>query len=235
MEIKKQKKSKWRAIKKMIFLLILFWVLTFVVIISSDLLSIVSSYIPKILFTPKYQVEQIDSDIEKLELPIVNLKDSSGNLIGKGVLLKENIFVAPDHLWDAGDKKLYYENLPITILVRDFAQDLLFFKLKQQDYQKVAKWNSHLPSKLKNYYWRTNLNVYSTQMINSNEVFESDNKIIKDLVSFDVNIEHGDSGTPVFDDQGKIYGIFISADLRENKSYMIKSETIQKLADEYLH
>ncbi len=239
MKLKKQKKTKYlKSFKKIIFLILFFWGLTFLIIAFGDFFEKkISPYLPKV---QNAEEEKMRASLEKIKLPVLRLFDADQNFIGKGLWLKEDIFVAPDHLWDAGNKKLYYQNLPIKILVRDFSNDVLFFKIKnfqmfaEENKLKKDLWNLYLPTLNRYYYWRSDKNIQSVQVLKMSETFETSEIQIENLISFDANLKHGDSGTPVFDESGKIFGIFIATDLRESKAYMIKSDKIFELLRDFL-
>ena len=171
------------------------------------------------------------SALEEVIPTVLLLEDGRGRVVGKAIPFEKNIYITPDHLWQKTGK-LYFEGKPIEVLVRDFRHDVLFFTLKKELSQSVS-WHNVPPSLGQKLYWFDGFQIHKTTVLGVNESFIAEDKIIN-LMSVEGKLEPGDSGTPLFDDRGNIYGMLISTDVERKRSYFVRADIIRELSEEYL-
>ncbi len=174
------------------------------------------------------------SHIADQNIPLaVILEDEAGGVIGKGTQFQEDIYIAPDHLWQQGGK-LYADGYPIKVLVRDFRHDLLFFRTASKPSGSALTWVETPPGVGTKLFWHDGNRIHEVHVMSTKGTFATQQVEIEQLMTVDDTLSHGDSGSAVFDEKGHIHGILIATDLVEGVSYFVRGDRIRALAEEYL-
>lgn len=182
-----------------------------------------------------HQLLVLDEENAALERPIsIVLEDASGNPLGSGIPLKLGVFVAPDHLWQVS-QSLYYNDLPVKVLARDFRHDLFFFTLENQIFTSFPEWSSTPPGVGQMLAWEDFGLLQQAPVFSAKADFELGNIKVQDLMQLSTVTNPGNSGKVLFDpDNFIIYGMLIASDSFKDVSYFVRSDIILELAREYL-
>ena len=162
---------------------------------------------------------------------VVGLENRDGEIMGYGTRLYEDVFVCPDHIWQEAEK-LYFGQWAIKVLARDFRHDMLFFRLPPSYERRRLVWKNRAPSLGEKLYWFDGAQLHGVSVISTNETFTLDEVVIKDLMAVDGILEPGDSGSPLFDRSGYIYGMLVATDRGKEKSYFVRADKILELLEE---
>ncbi len=186
-----------------------------------------------ILFLSACSIEKsVEIDHGNTIPSVIVLENSESEIVGKAIPFSASIYVAPDHLWQSAGE-LFFQGKPIEVLVRDFQHDVLFFEPKQSGWYETPLWKDNPPAVGEVLSWFDGFQLHKVKVVGSEETFFSYDEITN-LMSVETVLEPGDSGSPLFDEMGNIYGMLIGTDIEKNKSYFVRSDIIQDLAAEYL-
>lgn len=174
--------------------------------------------------------------LETVEIaPSLAITDRAGNPVGWGVALFENTIIVPDHLLQV-HRELFWQQQPITILARDFESDIMGGELAFYA-GPMADFASTPPLVDTFLYWGSKREkLQSTQVLGVNEPFHIpgiDEKMLS-LIQLQGVIQPGDSGLPVFDDRGVVYGVLVAADKQNGVSYALRADHLRAFINENL-
>ncbi len=166
----------------------------------------------------------------KIETPdFIVLSDLNKQPLGRAFLVSKNIGIAPDHLYEVSNE-LFYENEKIEILARDFENDILAFKVEKEN--KVILELSNMPPDIgKQVYWFDGKQKISNILAVGVE-FKADFKKKRNLISFSGEALPGASGGIVFDENQKVWGMIIGADVIKKEIFAVRSDVIKQFVKE---
>jgi hypothetical protein len=164
-----------------------------------------------------------------LEIPShVLLEDSQSETIGIGVPIDDRVFVTADHLLEKYEN-IFWKEHEIEIFARDFDNNILFFRLPHWIGLDV-RWSDSPPVIGSEIFWMNDLSI-------SQEHVHSIKKLSKDQIQKDIIVISGianikNSGAPIFDAQGKVFGILVGGDKTQKLSFAIRSDVILDILQE---
>ena len=168
------------------------------------------------------------------EIPlIVPLEDQKGGQVGYGFLWEKEVFVTADHLWEMNPGGLLWNGSEIEVLVRDFEHDVLFFRLPYKPIN-TNRISGHPPAIGKTLYYEEESGTQKLVVAQKNEILDLGYQTKKRLFSLNGIVQKGTSGTPLFDEEGMIFGMIIGLDEKAQKTFGVRSDVIEELAGEYL-
>jgi len=162
------------------------------------------------------------------------LQNSDGRVIGAATEIEANVFVTADHLLEKS-KSLFHEGQKVQILGRDFEHDLMVFSL---GIPRLKSWvNEHnilvnegqVGDKV---FWFDGEQFREESILSVLEDFIIEDHVKKNLMVLSGIISPGDSGMPVFNNEGGIQGILIGADKAENISFAVSADIILQFITE---
>jgi len=165
-----------------------------------------------------------DFSIEKIPNQIL-LYNQNYVPAGIAIPIYKDIFVAPNLIFKL-DENLSWQNKKTKILIRDFSADLVFFELQN---------NTFLPTRLSDIPPALGETLFRFV---DGEVLESVvTSVADDLDKFTVTGEmraEKDFGAPIFDKNGKIYGILVGGNPEDLTLIFLRSDKIMGLLKESL-
>ncbi len=152
------------------------------------------------------------------------VKNKDGFPLGKGFLVQKNIGIMPDHLYET-DNELFINENKIEILARDFENDILAFRLKENS-GKILELSNTPPHIGKQVYWFDG-ETKSSNILAVGIEFEANSEKKINLISFSGETVHGASGGVVFDESQKVWGMIIGADTEKKEIFAVRSDVIK--------
>ncbi len=146
--------------------------------------------------------------------------------VGRAVPVGNDLFISPDHLFQKSEK-LFWKGEKIEVLVRDFENDILVFRIDNFFYD-LGNFSFSPPAVGQTVYLFDGQKKKETKVLGVGEEFKVENWTKKNLISISGTVEYGDSGSILFDEEGMIYGMIIGADKRKNRSYAIRSDVLMQ-------
>ena len=173
----------------------------------------------------------IDKDLLTLSERVIpksyKLQTPSNTPLGKSIKITPILFLTPDHLYQK-ENALYHNNKELKIISRKFDQDILFFEGITTNENPVEI--NDMPPKIGEViYWLHDNETATGKVLALSAEFEINNRVIKNLISFEGVAMPGDSGSPVFDVSGKLYGMIIGADREEGITYAVRGDRVLEL------
>jgi hypothetical protein len=162
------------------------------------------------------EVENFNFPSEKIPTQIL-LRDKNYEPVGIAIPIYKNIFVAPNSIFKL-DEDLFWRQEKAQILIKDFATDLIFFELKNNDLLPIKL--SDLPPAV----GQTFFSFVDGEVLESKILSVAD-EVDKFTVSGEMN-KQKNLGTPIFDKNGRIYGIFISGNIEKSTLVFLRSDKI---------
>lgn len=189
-----------------------------------------------LLFLSGCQKQVVSEPIEKKEISkkqipsFLVLEDEKNNPIGRAIPIGNYLFISPDHLLKK-HSDLYYKGEKIEIMVRDFENDILVFRLENQFWESV-QFSKNPPEIGKTVFWFDEGKAKETQVLGIGESFSVEHWETKNLISIEGIAYFGDSGSLIFDESGLVYGMLVGSDKVEQKSYAIRSDILLEFLEE---
>ncbi|MCF7812402.1 serine protease [Candidatus Gracilibacteria bacterium] len=156
------------------------------------------------------------------------LSNSTGDIVGMGVPIQDQVFVTADHLLEH-HKILQWQSVPLEIVARDFDNDLLYFRLPT--WRGIyPQWSTSPPAVGSEIFWMDGSRLTEQKVHSVSNITED--QIDKDVITISGVSNLGNSGSPVFDAEGKIFGILVGGDKSEELSYVVRSDMILEILEE---
>lgn len=173
-------------------------------------------------------------ELEAIKVPhFLLLENASGKLIGRGIPLGNDLFVAPDHLLPSENLDLFWKGDKINILVRDFENDLFIFR--------IFNWSGTVPSFSKtppeigkDIFWFSDDSIKEEKILMVGAEFEVASVKKKNLIKLSGVAHFGDSGSVIFDHAGLIYGMIIGSAKSKNSTFATRSDVLLDFVEESL-
>lgn len=164
----------------------------------------------------------------------IQLEDDSGNKLGYATPLRSEVLVAPDHLWqEAG--ALFYQDQAIEVLARDFRHDVLFLRVPNQVFTEIPAWSTEPPGVGQKLQWGDESAPQEAPIYSAKAELGIGNFAVENLMLVDTVLQPGDSGRVLHEpDTDLVYGMLVGTDKLEEVSYLVRSDLILGLAEEYL-
>ena len=164
----------------------------------------------------------------------IALEDDSGNVLGYGIPVRPEVFVARDHLWQVSES-LYFKDYPIEVLARDFRHDLLFFRLSNQVFTEFPQWSTQPPGVGQSLTWEVESGTNSAPVFSAKADFELGTIKVEELMQLSAVTKPGNSGKALYDAETKeVFGMLVASDSFKDVSYFVRSDVVLNLALEYL-
>ncbi len=160
------------------------------------------------------------------------LHDSDGNKVGMAVSVQDQIFVTADHLKEKYDK-LFWKDLPIHIIARDFENNLLFFELDSWILD-PPKWSDAPPVLGEKIFWVDETSSLEREKVRSISENIEEDSLHKERIIISGIAELPNSGSPIFGEKGQVFGILVGADRSQGFSYAVRSDKILAILKENL-
>ncbi len=166
--------------------------------------------------------ENFDFPIQKIPTQIL-LYNQNYTPAGIAIPISDDVFVAPNSIFKL-DENLFWRNNKTKILIRDFSTDLIFFELKNGNFFS-ANFSDTPPAVGQTLFRFIDGEVLGLKVLS----------VADDVDRFTVEGEMEkmkDFGAPIFDKEGKIYGIFIGGIPKDSTLTFLRSDKILELFDE---
>ncbi len=153
------------------------------------------------------------------------LQDENYIPAGIAIPVYENIFVTSNLVFKK-DEGLIWRQKKAEILFRDFSTDLVFFKI--EDSNLFPTYLSDTPPVIGQTLFRfVDGEILESKILSVAD--ETDEFTVSGIMKQRKNL-----GIPIFDEVGKVYGIFIGGDSENNTLSFLRSDKILKLFTENL-
>lgn len=180
-------------------------------------------------------VEQKSAEVlnKKVVIPSFLVLENEDKVpVGRAIPVGIDLFISPDHLFQKSEN-LFWKGERIEVLVRDFENDILVFRLNNFLYDS-GNFSFTPPAVGQTVYLFDGRQEKAIQVLGVGETFEVGAWMKKNLISISGTVEYGDSGSVIFDEDGLIYGMVIGADKVEDRSYAIRSDILMQFLEENL-
>ncbi len=175
-----------------------------------------------------------DEVVEAVAPTAFPLEDEFGNTLGYATPVRSSVLVAPDHVWQS-TQSLYYQNVPIEVLARDFRHDVLFFTVPELEIQSLPLWSDTPAGVGQILTWESGSQIQSALVSAAREDLVIGATTVEKLMTLPTVTEPGDSGQPLYNAEDlKVYGMLIASEALTKKSYFVRSDIILGLAKSYL-
>ena len=137
---------------------------------------------------------------------VFSLSNEAGLIVGQSFAIDKDGFVTAEHVWEK-HQPLFVNGVPIEILARDSAADLLYFSLSSQSGKilDVASFKQSPIINRETLQWKNASGIVVGLHV---DVSIADRAYI-DLIELKGLVEPGDSGLPVYDLKNKVVGMIV--------------------------
>ncbi len=171
--------------------------------------------------------------------PQIILQNAEETDVGFAVPVGDEIFVTVDHLLDFSET-LFHDSAEAEVIARDFDRDLLVFKLdgsthnpSTPDKQNVSPlkkgekiFADSPPGMDGEVFWLDGQEIRREKVISLSEFFHTNGQVKRNLIAISGTAETGKSGAPIFDQNGKIFGLLVGSNKEKNITFVTRSDFI---------
>ncbi len=164
--------------------------------------------------------------------PHIILSDATSQAVGMAVPLQDNIFVTADHLREKfGD--IFWKEKRARVLSRDFEHDLMFIRFPEWEGVE-PQWADTPPAVGDDIFWIDEFSSLETKEVHSISQQLSEESFQEDQIILSGTADLANSGSPIFDERGRIFGILVGGDKEKKLSFAVRSDVIMKILREHL-
>ncbi|MCF7917835.1 serine protease [Candidatus Gracilibacteria bacterium] len=156
------------------------------------------------------------------------LSDTTNHVVGMAIPIQDKIFVTADHLLQTYEN-IFWKGEEIQVLARDFDNDLLFFTLDRW-VGNEAIWSDSPPVVGSAIFWVDGAEIAEEQVHSIAELGED--QIKRDVLVLSGTSDVPNSGSPVFDATGKIFGVLVGGDMSRKVSFAVRADVVRRILKE---